>query len=86
MNWWERITNRGMVAEKKEKGEVLNRKERRLIKEKEGYKSVGQCYASAVVNGRTLNPYAVQMAKDWRNKHGVNNKMSRNQRKIKNKV
>ena len=86
MNWWERLTNKSAVEAKKKKGENLNRKERRLLKEKIKYKDNGQSFASAVANGRTLNPAAVQMANDWRKKHGITNKTSRNLRNTRSKV
>ena len=83
MNWWERLTNKSAVEAKKEKGEKLNRKERRLLKDKAQIKDVGQSFAGAVINGRTLNPHAVQMAKEWRKKHGITNNSSRYERKMK---
>ena len=85
MNWWERLTNKSAVEAKKKKGENLNRKERRLLKDKAQIKDVGQSFAGAVINGRTLNPHAVQMAKEWRKKHGIDNKTSRNLRNTRSK-
>jgi hypothetical protein len=82
MNWWERITNKLAVKAKADKGEKLNRKETRLIKAKESYKRAS---LSPVANPRTLNPYAVQLAKDWRNKYGIDNKSSNRQRQEANK-
>jgi len=70
-NWWNREVNKSAAEEKKNSGEKLNRRERRLLRQKEDYGDVGQSFASAVARGSTLNPYAVRMAKEWRKKNKV---------------
>jgi len=72
MAWWNRLINKAELEKKVKDGEKLNRKERRLVELKGKYKQPMQLWAGSIAKGRTLNPFAVKMANDWRKKHGVN--------------